>query len=572
MKLRCTLCIIAEFVWLAPHMTAQSGSPGIVVSQVYGGGGNSGATVRNDFVELFNRGTTAITVTGWSIQYASASGSSWVRTLLSGVIQPGQYYLVQEHAQGGGSVSLPTPDLSDAIDLSATDGKIALVNNSTLLSGTAPSGSQIIDFFGYGSANASEGSPAAALSNTTAAIRQSGGCTDTNNNRADFSVGSPSPRNSHSQVNLCAPAVVKTPTISSISPGTPTVSASNQTVTVFGGQFQSGLTVTVFLPNGSGSSTLSGTQIQGVGATSFQMIIALSVPGTFGIRVNNPDGGQSGTFNFNVAAATSTPAIDPNRTALNSASFNPGAVAPGSLVSIFGTNFASVNTLADSIPLPTSLANVSVTFNGIAAPLSGVFHDAVNGDQINVQVPWSVPTPATAQVVVTRSGASSPAQPISIAAASPGIFAIQLSGGQVVGSGLGQAIAYGNSDGIIAAPVGAITGLATHPAKINDPTSLVILATGLGPVDTTVKNGDVPAVITSSTLTKPTVTIGDVPAQVVFSGMVGRDASGKALGFVGVYQINVIVGPGTPTGNAVKLQISMNGVTSRPDVTIAVSQ
>jgi predicted extracellular nuclease len=127
--------VIAAAVCAATNMSAQS--TGIVISQVYGGGGNSGATLRNDFVELFNRGNTAIDVAGWSVQYASASGSSWVRTVLSGVIQPGQYYLVQEHAQGAGSASLPTPDTSDAIDFSATDGKVALVNNSTNLTGTA---------------------------------------------------------------------------------------------------------------------------------------------------------------------------------------------------------------------------------------------------------------------------------------------------------------------------------------------------------------------------------------------------------------------------------------------------
>ena len=205
MKLRCALCIIAEFVWVAPNIKAQSGSPGIVISQVYGGGGNSGATLRNDFVELFNRGNTSVTVAGWSIQYASASGSSWDRTLLSGVIQPGQYYLIQEAQGNGGSASPPAPDQSGGTNLSATDGKIVLVSNSTLLTGAVPSGSQIVDFVGYGSANASEGSPVAALTNTTAAIRQSGGCSDANNNRADFSVGSPTPRNSSSPKNLCSP-------------------------------------------------------------------------------------------------------------------------------------------------------------------------------------------------------------------------------------------------------------------------------------------------------------------------------------------------------------------------------
>jgi len=176
-----------------------------VISQVYGGGGNSGATLRNDFIELFNRGGAPITVTGWSVQYASATGTSWDLTALNGVIQPGQYYLIQEAQGTGGSASLPTPDISGGINLSATDGKIALVNNSTDLNGAAPSGPQIIDFLGYGGANAAEGSPVAALDNITAAIRKSGGCTGANNNRADFSLGSPAPRNSHSPINLCSP-------------------------------------------------------------------------------------------------------------------------------------------------------------------------------------------------------------------------------------------------------------------------------------------------------------------------------------------------------------------------------
>jgi uncharacterized protein len=163
----------------------------VVISQVYGGGGNSGATLRIDFIELFNRGGSPVTITNWSVQYASASGTSWDRTLLSGVIQPGQYYLIQEAQGSGGSASLPSSDASGSINLRATDGKLALVNNSTVLSGTAPSGSSIIDFLGYGSANAAEGSSAGALSNTTAAVRRSAGCTETNNNRADFSVGSP---------------------------------------------------------------------------------------------------------------------------------------------------------------------------------------------------------------------------------------------------------------------------------------------------------------------------------------------------------------------------------------------
>src|SRR5205823_3515929 len=107
--------ILCELMFAVPHIAAQGAASGIVISQVYGGGGNLGATLRNDFIELFNRGNTPVTIDGWSIQYASAAGTSWERTSLSGAIQPGQYYLIQEAQETGGSASLPTPDASGNI-------------------------------------------------------------------------------------------------------------------------------------------------------------------------------------------------------------------------------------------------------------------------------------------------------------------------------------------------------------------------------------------------------------------------------------------------------------------------
>jgi hypothetical protein len=92
------------------------GSTDLVISQVYGGGGNSGATFKNDFIEIFNRTSSAISVSGWSVQYASASGSSWQVTALSGTIQPGHYYLVQE-AAGSGGTHQPAHARRDRLDL-----------------------------------------------------------------------------------------------------------------------------------------------------------------------------------------------------------------------------------------------------------------------------------------------------------------------------------------------------------------------------------------------------------------------------------------------------------------------
>ena len=226
---------------------------------------------------------------------------------------------------------------------------------------------------------------------------------------------------------------------------------------------------------------------------------------------------------------------------LNGASFEKGqAVAPGSLVSIFGTNLAATTASASTVPLSTTLGGVSVTFNNIPAPLIFVSHSAANGDQINAQVPYELAGSSSAQVVVTNGTPSAPAA-VSLVSAAPGIF--QLGGG--------QAVAYGNSDYAFAAPSGSIPGANAHPAKIQDPQTLVILATGLGAVTPSIATGAGDPTTVHNTTTMPVVMVGGVNAPVVFSGILP--------GFPGVYQINITVPSGAPTGNAVPLQIVMGG-------------
>ena len=184
----------------------------VVISQVYGGGGNAGTTYKNDFVELFNSGDTAVNLSGWSVQYTSATGTgTWLVTQpLSGSIAPGHYYLVQEAAGTGGTANLPTPDATGSINMSATTGKVALASSITAFSGQCPSGANLIDFVGYGSVNCSEGSSTGAtsapvLTNTTADFRKGAGCTDSDNNTNDFvtPTAAPAPRNSASAANAC---------------------------------------------------------------------------------------------------------------------------------------------------------------------------------------------------------------------------------------------------------------------------------------------------------------------------------------------------------------------------------
>ncbi|MCM3260929.1 5'-nucleotidase C-terminal domain-containing protein [Paenibacillus lautus] len=174
----------------------------VVISQVYGAGGNSGATYTHDFIELFNPTGSPVDLTGWKVRYASAAGdfSSSNTTSLSGIIKPYSYLLIQQSGGTTGSF-LPTPDVQGKLSMGGSNGKVDLVNAA----------GDRIDFIGYGSASEYETSPTAALSNSTAAIRkeltfgQNDRGRDTDNNAADFTVTTPDPRNSASPVTPVTP-------------------------------------------------------------------------------------------------------------------------------------------------------------------------------------------------------------------------------------------------------------------------------------------------------------------------------------------------------------------------------
>lgn len=187
-------------------------TPVLVISQIYGGGGNSGATLKNDFIEIYNRGTSTVDLAGWSVQYMSATGGgTWSVTPLcvTGpcVIEAGKYFLVQEDQGGGGTQNLPAPDAIGTIPITTAAGNVALSSSVTALVGACPANSGIQDIVGYGSTAACfEGAgPAAAPANTTADFRKSGGCVDTNDNANDFFVAQPNPRNSASPPGNCKP-------------------------------------------------------------------------------------------------------------------------------------------------------------------------------------------------------------------------------------------------------------------------------------------------------------------------------------------------------------------------------
>jgi Lamin Tail Domain len=201
-------CVLALAVVIVPA-AGGSGTSGVVISQIFGGGGNAGAPFTNDYVEVFNRGTSPVSLSGWSVQYATAAGTSWQATPLTGTIQPGAHQLVQL-AGGADGAALPAPDATGTTNLSSTSGKVALVRDTAALTCGAAVGScsavtLVEDLVGYGTAGDYEGSAAApGLSSTTAAVRAGDGCTDTDVNSADFAAGAPAPRNSSTSAHLCS--------------------------------------------------------------------------------------------------------------------------------------------------------------------------------------------------------------------------------------------------------------------------------------------------------------------------------------------------------------------------------
>ncbi|MDK2867674.1 MAG: 5-nucleotidase, partial [Clostridiales bacterium] len=167
----------------------------VVISQVYGGGGNSGAPYSNDFIELYNPTASAVSLDGWSVQYTSSSGTfGSYTTALTGSIAAESYYLIQENKGSGDYEALPTPDATGSISMSGTKGKVALVSNTD--AATSKDDPDVVDFVGYGSANEYEGSAAAPTLSSTKSAMRSPSSIDTNDNAADFKDSSPTPRNS----------------------------------------------------------------------------------------------------------------------------------------------------------------------------------------------------------------------------------------------------------------------------------------------------------------------------------------------------------------------------------------
>ena len=221
-----SLTLFAAVGLAATVAHAQEANPSIVISQVYGAGGNSGAVYQADYVELHNRSSAPINLSGYTLRYASAAGTSYASAITlsatnltagrSLTVPAGGYFLVRVSAAGSTATqtAVDADVTSTAISMAAAAGKIALYNSNTLNSALAVcsqlngGAAELVDFVGWGTtASCGETTPAPATSTTLAIFRANNGCTDTNSNVADFTSSAPLPRNSLTAPFLCGSSI-----------------------------------------------------------------------------------------------------------------------------------------------------------------------------------------------------------------------------------------------------------------------------------------------------------------------------------------------------------------------------
>ncbi len=260
----------------------------------------------------------------------------------------------------------------------------------------------------------------------------------------------------------------------------------------------------------------------------------------------NPNSGGSwvwiDAFKIASGSASAGPAAFSAAGLVNAADYS-SRLSGGAIASLFGTNLAAGTAAAQTLPLPTTLGGATVRVNGVAVSL---FY--VSPRQINFQMPWNAA--GAVQVTVSVNGVNSAAQTLNVGAAGPSLFTLDQRG-----SGQGM-IAIANSTSLAAA-VGTAAG--ARPAGRGE--YVTLWATGLGAVMNPPAAGTAARDAGSGVMTPPSVTVGGVPAAVSFAGL--------APGFAGLYQINVQVPGGAPTGNAVPVVVTVNGVAANT-VTMAI--
>ncbi|MEO5945035.1 MAG: T9SS type A sorting domain-containing protein [Ferruginibacter sp.] len=367
------------------------------ISQIYGGGGNSGATYNEDFIEIFNAGMAPVDISGWSVQYASAAGTSWAVTAIPALtsIGAGKYFLVGLAITTANGVALPGADVTGATNMSATSGKVALVNNSTALSGstgsTACGSASVVDVVGYGSGSCFEGTvlSTSGIDNTKSMLRKSNGCIETNDNGSDFAILAVTPRNSASPASPCA--------------------APTSALTA--GPAVTNLSADVGITSTPGSFNLSGTLL-----TGFPGNITVTSPAGFEVSLSSGSGfAASVMVPFSAATLPATPIyVQISAAAIQGAVSGTVNISGGGAPSITVNVSGAVNQNYSNTKANNGLNNVSTwstTVDGTGpSPVDFItpyqVFNIINQANANVTGPWDVTTPGNTSKVVVGDGIS----------------------------------------------------------------------------------------------------------------------------------------------------------------------
>lgn len=292
----------------------------VLISQVYGGGGNSNATLTHDFVELHNTGSTAVSLAGMQLQYAAATAAGFSASSnvlpLTGSIGPGGYFLIQLAKGAGGTQALPTPDFaptSNVLALGGAAGKVVLVQGAAI-SG-CPAAGTVLDLVAYGTGTTVcfEGSgPAPSTSNSQSVLRDAAGfgCADSNSNSADFTLATAAPRNSASPAQVCGGVPANQP----ITPTCPAASVAAGASALLSASatdpdsIVTSATPTSAWPVGFSLAGFTAANQAGGIATQAVQVAAGTTPGsyTLGLQWANSDA-QTASCSFTVTIAGLTP-------------------------------------------------------------------------------------------------------------------------------------------------------------------------------------------------------------------------------------------------------------------------
>lgn len=412
-----------------------SQSTTLVISQIYGGGGNTGATYNADFVELHNISNASVSLAGFSIQYGAATvTTAWsgVYALPSVAVPAGGYYLIQMSAAGTSGAALPSPNTTATtpINMSGNAGRVALVNGTTALVG-CPAATAYIDLVGFGATvTCFEGAGAApAQVSTTADFRKNNSCLETNNNSTDFEVLNVLPRNSSTTAFICGGAPAPTLSASTLAPfgnvcinttagpNSFTLTAANLTAANITAGALAGYTYST-TSGGTYTSSLNLTQ---PGGSYSQQIFVKFTPTAVQSYAGNISVAGGGVSSFNAAASgfgvnTSTTVTSGATSAITvSTATVAGSITVTGCAAItsYGTEYSTTNgfptgtgTQAPSSNL--SGGNFSSNLTGLTANTTYYYHTYVvtgSGTVYGAQMSFTTAVPATPTLSVTAPAA-----------------------------------------------------------------------------------------------------------------------------------------------------------------------